>query len=111
MVQVLFHNNDANFQDDSPILTARSVHSWFEEHEDALRHLLWLVQSPSLNIIEPLVSFREQGEKHIPSIISQERKRRRGVQGIPLETIQNLHESIPGRIQPVLQANGGPTPY
>ena len=30
---------------------------------------------------------------------------------IPLETIQNLHESIPRRIQAVLQANGGPTPY
>jgi hypothetical protein len=27
---------------------------------------------------------------------------------IPLETIQNLHESIPRRIQAVLQANGGP---
>jgi len=30
---------------------------------------------------------------------------------IPLETIQNLHESIPGTIQAVLSANGGPTPY
>jgi len=33
--QLLFPNNDANFQDDnSPIHTARSVQSWFEEHED-----------------------------------------------------------------------------
>jgi len=30
---------------------------------------------------------------------------------MPLETIQNLHESIPRRIQAVLQANGGPTPH
>jgi len=29
---------------------------------------------------------------------------------VPVESIQNLHESIPRRIQAVLQANGGPTP-
>ena len=40
VVQKLFPNNDAVFQDDSsPINTARSVQSWFEEHEDALQHL------------------------------------------------------------------------
>jgi hypothetical protein len=38
MVQVLFPNNDTIFKDDnSPIYTARRVHSWFEEHEDALQ--------------------------------------------------------------------------
>ena len=36
MVQVLFPNNDAIFQYDSPIRAARSVQSWFEENEDAL---------------------------------------------------------------------------
>ena len=81
MVQVLFPNNNAIFQDgDLPINTARSVQSCFEEHEDALQHHLWLAQSPGLNIIKPLVSVREQGEKQIPSIIS-------------------------------IQANGGPTPF
>ena len=30
---------------------------------------------------------------------------------IPLETIQNIYESIPRRIQAELQANGGPTLY
>lgn len=30
---------------------------------------------------------------------------------IPLETIQNLFDSIPRRIKAVLEANGGPTPY
>ena len=40
MVQMLFHNNDAIFQDDiSPIHTARSVQSRFQEHEDELQHL------------------------------------------------------------------------
>jgi hypothetical protein len=59
VVQVLFPNNDATFQDASPIHTARSVQSWFEEHEDALQHLLWLAQSPTLNIIKPLWSVLE----------------------------------------------------
>ena len=37
MLQVLFPDNDAVFQDnDSPMHTARSVQSWFEEYEDAL---------------------------------------------------------------------------
>jgi hypothetical protein len=30
---------------------------------------------------------------------------------IPLETFQNLYESIPKRIAAVLEAKGGPTPY
>ena len=72
VVQMLFPNNYAIFQDgDLPIHTAKSVQSCFEEREDALQHHLWLAQSPDLNIIKPLVSFREQGEKQIPSIISQ----------------------------------------
>jgi hypothetical protein len=35
LVQILFPNNDAVFQDDiSPMHTARSVQFWFEKHED-----------------------------------------------------------------------------
>jgi hypothetical protein len=34
MIQTLFSNNNAVFQDDStPIHTAGTVQSWFEEHE------------------------------------------------------------------------------
>jgi len=58
MVQMLFPNSDVLFQDkDSPIHTARSVQSWFEEHERALQHL-WLTQLPNLNM-EPLWSVLE----------------------------------------------------
>jgi hypothetical protein len=54
VVQVLFTNNDAVFQENNtPIHTASSVQSWFEEHENALQHL-WLAQLPNLNIIKPL---------------------------------------------------------
>jgi len=56
-----------------------------------------------------VVSLSEQGEKQIPFIISQATRQR--VAQYSLVTIQNLHESIPRRIQAVLQANGDPTPY
>ena len=60
IVQMLFPNNDAVFQDDSsPIHTARSVQSWFEEHKDALQHLPQPAQSPNLYIIKQLVISRE----------------------------------------------------
>jgi hypothetical protein len=54
MVQMLFPNKVAIFQ----VSTARTVQSWFEEHEDALQHLPWPAQSPELNTIKPLVGFR-----------------------------------------------------
>ena len=108
MVQLLFLN-DAIFQDDLPIHTARSVQSWFEEHENALQHL-WLAQSLKLNIIEPLWSVLESRERNRfpPSSLKQLEEK---WYSIPVETIQNLHESVQRRIQAVLQANGGPTPY
>jgi hypothetical protein len=56
MDRMLFLNNDSIFQDEnSPIHTARSVQSWFEEHENALQHFPWPAQSPDLNIIETLL--------------------------------------------------------
>jgi hypothetical protein len=45
VIQMLFPDNDAIFQDDSsPIHIARRIDSWFEEHEDSLRHLPWPFQ-------------------------------------------------------------------
>jgi hypothetical protein len=43
----------------APIHTARTVQSWFEEHEGELQHLHWRAQSPDMNIIEPLQSVLE----------------------------------------------------
>jgi hypothetical protein len=48
VVQMLFPNNDAIFQDNnSPVHTTRSVQSWFDEDGDALQHLPWPAQSPN----------------------------------------------------------------
>jgi len=54
MIQMLFPNNDAVFQDDSsPIHTTRRIKSWFEEHENSLRHLPLPAQSPPLTLKSP----------------------------------------------------------
>ena len=111
MVQVLFPNNDAVFQDDSPHThTARSVQSWFEEHEDALQHLFWLAQLPDLNFMGPLSSVLESTLRNGDSSHHLKQLEEKWY-SVPVEIIQNLHESIPRRIQTVLQVNGGPTPY
>jgi hypothetical protein len=43
MIQMLFPNNNAVFQDNNaPIHIDGTVKSWFEEHEGELQHLPWL---------------------------------------------------------------------
>jgi len=42
MVQMLFPNDYAVFQDENlPIHASRSIHSSFEKHEDAVQYLPW----------------------------------------------------------------------
>jgi hypothetical protein len=112
----MFPNNDAVFQDgSSPILTARSVRSSFDEYEDALKHLPWPAQSPDLNIIEPSYSVLESRVRNrfpSPSSVKQlEDVLREKRHNITLATVQKLPESIPRKTQTVLQENGGPTLY
>ena len=46
---IFFADNDTVFQDNSSAIhTASSIQSWFEKHEDVLRHLRWPAQSPDL---------------------------------------------------------------
>jgi hypothetical protein len=85
MVQILFSKNDTIFQDDnSPIRTAISVQSQFEEREDIFQHLPWPAQLPDLNIIEPLWSVLECRVK-ANSLLQHLSKQLQNVQ----ETIQN----------------------
>jgi len=108
--------NDANIRNNSSsIHTASSAQSWFEKHEDALQHLHWPTQAPDLNIAEPLWSVLESTVRSRfpppPSLKQLEDVLHEEWYTIPLETIPNLHESVTGRVQGLLQTNVGPTPY
>lgn len=116
LVQVLFPNSRPVFQDDNaPIHTAGIVKDWFDEHEDELQHLVWPPQSPDLNIIEPLWGILESKlrsrfppPKTISELVTclQEEWF-----SIPITVVHDLYLSIPRRLQSVLDAKGGPTPY
>jgi hypothetical protein len=115
VVQMLFPNKGAVFQGVICSYTPPEVFSWFEEHKDALQHLNWPAQSPDLEVIEPLWSVLESTVRSrypSPSSLKQLKDILHEVwYSIALENIQNLYKSIPRRVQTVLQANGGPTPY
>jgi transposase len=115
VIQTLLPNKDAVLKDDNaPIHTAGTVHSWFEEHEGELQHFPWPAKSSDLNIIEPLWSvLKTRMRKRFPpptslkqlSVLQEEWYK------IPLETLQYLYESIPRTTAAVFKAKGGPTPY
>jgi hypothetical protein len=111
MIQTLFPKNVTVFQgDNASIHTAGTVQSWFEEHGSELPHLPWPAPSPDLNISEPLRSALETiGRNRFSSPTSLKQ-----LEGIlqekwykdPLETVQNLCESISRRTAAVLKAKG-----
>jgi transposase len=116
MAHTLFPDGDGIYQDDlAPCHAAKTVQSWFEEHDQELSHLPWVPQSPDLNIIEPLWSVLERRVRsHYPppsSLKELEHVLEEEWYNIPHTTIQELYTSIPRRIQAVLDAKGGPTPY
>jgi hypothetical protein len=117
MIQTLFLNNNAAFQDNNtPIHTAGTVQSWFEEHKGELQYLPWPAQSSDLNTTEPLWSVLENrvrsrfppptSSKQLEDVLQEEWYK------ISLETVQNLYKSILTRIAAVLKEKGGgcPTP-
>jgi hypothetical protein len=116
IIQTLFPNNDAVFQEDNAYInTAGTVQSWFEEREGELQHLPSPAQSPDINITEPLWSVLETrlgngfppptSLKQLEDILQEEWYK------IPLETVQNLYKSIPRRIAAVLKPKFGSTLY
>jgi hypothetical protein len=60
---MLFPNNNAVSQDNTPIHTAGTVQSWFEKHKGELQHLPWPAQSSDL-ITEPFWSVLETKMRH-----------------------------------------------
>jgi hypothetical protein len=111
MIQMLFPNNDAVFQDDNvPVHIAGTVQLWFQKHEGKLQHLPGPAQSPDLNIIQPLWSvleIRVRNRFPPPAFVKQfEDVLQEEWYNILLEAVQNLYESIPRRIVVLLKANG-----
>jgi hypothetical protein len=106
MIQTLFHNNDAVFQDDNALnQTAGTVQAWFEEHEGVIQHLPWPAQLPDLNTTEPLWSVsKTRGRNRFPpptSLKQPEDVLHEDWYKIPLETVQNLYKSVPRMIAAV----------
>ncbi|GFV43793.1 transposable element Tcb2 transposase [Trichonephila clavipes] len=116
MLQTLFPGERPVFQDDNaPVHTSLCVQTWLHEHDDEVEHLTWCPQSPVLNIIEPLWGYLENKVRarfppprtlfELDTVLHEE-----WVQ-IPMNFVQDLYFSIPRRMQAVIQAKGGPTPY
>ncbi|GFV27038.1 DDE_3 domain-containing protein [Trichonephila clavipes] len=60
MLQTLFPRERSVFQDDNtPVHTSRCVQTWLHEHDDEVEYLTWCLNSPDLNIIEPLWGYLE----------------------------------------------------
>ena len=76
MVQVLFPNNDAVFQDDDSPYTPPKVFSLGLRSVKMHFNISLASTFTQRKYWITLVSFREQGEKQIPSIISQATRRR-----------------------------------
>ena len=100
-------------QDNNPKHTTRKANKWFSDNN--IIPLKWPAQSPDLNPIEHLW-------QHLKAKLQQYDTPPKGVHElwervakewteIPPETFQNLIESMPRRIQAVLQAKGGHTKY
>jgi hypothetical protein len=95
MIQKLFPNNDAVFQDHSVhIHIAGTVQSWFEVHDGELQHLPWPAQLTDLNIIVPLWSVLETRMRNLfpplTSLKQFENVLQEELYKILLETVQNL---------------------
>jgi transposase len=100
-------------QDNDPKHTSKTAKKWLEDHDITL--LDWPPQSPDLNPIEHLWN-------HIKKELFKYPTTAKGVwelwerivevwNNIEPEVCQNLIESMPRRIQAVLQAKGGNTKY
>lgn len=110
----MFPKGEGWFQEDNARPHKAKVTIAFRE-ENALRTLPWPAQSPDLNPIENLwaeIKRQLHNLKQKPSNIGElEKCVEKLWRAIPSETIENLVDSMPRRIEAVIAANGGPTKY
>ncbi|KAK3507703.1 hypothetical protein QTP70_034715 [Hemibagrus guttatus] len=109
-----FGDDPSLFQHDcTPVTKARSIKTWMSEF--GVEELDWPAQSPDLNPIEHLwdelewrLRARPSRPTSVPDLTNallEERSK------IPINTLLNLVESLPRRVEAVVAAKGGTTPY
>jgi transposase len=100
-------------QDNCSIHTSRLAQTWFDEM--GVQKLDWPSQSPDLNPIEHLWDELERRLRSQPNRPSSLQALTSAVmdawKAIPMVTYQKLVESLPKRVQAVIDAKGGPTSY
>ena len=99
--------------DNAPCHKARSIQEWFGDND--VEEMTWPAQSPDLNPIEALWDelerrlrtrpYRPKSATELATALQEE-----WIQ-IPTATYQNLVESLPRRVEAMIAAKGGPTPY
>jgi transposase len=110
----VFLNGDGLFQEDNARPHKSKVAKKFHTEND-LRILSWPAQSPDLNPIENLwadIKKSIRDRKKPPSNIAElDRYVKKAWRDVPIHTIENLVDSMPQRIQAVIEAKGDPTKY
>ena len=100
-------------QDNDCKHTSRKTKNYFEEHDIPV--MKWPAQSPDLNPIEHLWNHlkRKLGEYEEPPRGMTELWERTAKEwnAIPKEVVQNLIESMPRRVEAVIEAKGGYIKY
>ncbi|KAM9473079.1 transcription activator BRG1-like [Salvelinus alpinus] len=99
--------------DNGPMHKARSIQKWFTEI--GVEELDWPAQSPDLNPIEHLWDELERRLRARPnrptSVPDLTNALMAEWKQVPAAMFQHLVESLPRRVEAVIAANGGPTPY
>ncbi|KAJ1299994.1 hypothetical protein OPQ81_003841 [Rhizoctonia solani] len=106
----------ANFvfqQDNDPKHTAKLTHKWFEENSVTV--LPWPAQSPDMNIIENVLNYLDCWVHSCDPSPHNVAKLWEALQEewecINPAFIMKLYESMPDRVDALIAAKGGNTPY